>query len=373
MTEAKDNMENVVLISGTDDAAVSSTARKLIEKLVGPDPDPFVFDLVRETDDMNAQQALDQAIRSVLSPSFMGGVKTVWLKDFSGVADEKKTGPLGRSLDRLCELIEEGFPADIRFILSGPGVDKRKRLYKTVQKHGRVVLRDKPDPKARGWERQVADQIQKAAVERGATLDQDALQCLVDVVGADTARIPAELDKLAAYAGGDQPRITLEAVKTMCRGEGETVWWAVKDAVGERKLRLALRIGEEFLRSERDDEGKVLMLVRQIGLFFREMLQARVAMRRLGVRHPGQLQSKLKGMDKAAIATLCEQGLDLMDKHPFRVFKTAESAMNYSEEELIAALHAARKAYWQCITHVLVSNRVVWENLLYASMGRRKR
>ncbi len=368
-----ENIENLILISGSDDAAVLTTAKKMVEKLVGPDPDPFVFDLVRETDDITPPQALDQAIRSVLSPSFMGGNKTVWLKDFSGVADEKKTGPLGRSLESLYQLLDKGVPDDVCFIISGPGVDKRKRLFKTVKKNGRVVLRDKPDSKARGWEQQVAERIQQAAAERSCSLDQDALQCLVDVIGTDTTRIAAELDKLAAYVGGESPRITLDAVKTMCRGEGETVWWAVKDAVGARKVRATLRITEEYLRGERDEDGALFMLVRQIGHFFREMLQTRVAMRQLGARHPGQLQSTLKNMDKESVAKLCEQGLDFMDKHPFRVFKTAEAAMNYSEDELIHGLQAARDAYWKCISHVLVSNRVVWENLLYTAMGRKKK
>ena len=37
------------------------------------------------------------------------------------------------------DLLKSSFPADTMLIFTAPGVDKRKKLYKAVEKHGRVV------------------------------------------------------------------------------------------------------------------------------------------------------------------------------------------------------------------------------------------
>jgi hypothetical protein len=157
----------------------------------------------------------------------------------------------------------------------------------------------------------------------------------------------------------------------MCSGDGETVWWAVKDTIGARRLDATLRTTEEVLRNERNEDGILLLLIKQTGHYFREMLQTRVAMKKLQARHPRQLQNALERMDKDEIARICdEDGLDFLDKHPFRVFKSAEAGMNFTDDELMKGMELARDAYWKCMSNALVSNRVLWENLVYSILPR---
>lgn len=83
----------------------------------------------------------------------------------------------------------------------------------------------------------------KAVVESsGASIQKEAWNMLLSIVGTDQWMLDAELRKLSAYAGGE---ITVHHVEEMAVPSGEQVIWRLTDLVGGRKADEAL----VFLRS----------------------------------------------------------------------------------------------------------------------------
>lgn len=356
--------DNVVLISGSDETAINSTAAEWVHRFAGDDPDPFSLDVVREGDDISSLDALNTVTRSLLSPSFMGGRKTVWLKGFAGFPAERNkgaSGPLAAAFERLCEVIADGLPDDAALVISGPGVDARKRLHRTCKDHGTVIIHDRPDVKDRDWQTQVAGIIRAQATQKEMAVPPEVVEYLVRAVGTDTARVGMELEKLLVHAGGPGEPITLADAKALCRGDGEAISWALRDAVGARDLPEALELVAILLRGEQ--EGAVLGLILQIAGHVRSMLQARILIHQLKARSPRAFQNCLADMDPATKAQFVDQGLEVVTYHPYRAMLVAGQAMKFTGQELVDGLCALRDAYASCISSG-ISKRVVLENLI---------
>ena len=67
-------------------------ADQLFHELAGENPDDFHVDIISQGDNGPAAETVAQVISSIRQPAFMGGAKTVWLKQFTGFDQE----PAGR-------------------------------------------------------------------------------------------------------------------------------------------------------------------------------------------------------------------------------------------------------------------------------------
>ncbi len=357
---------NLILVTGSDLDGIATTTRKLAVKLAGEKPDPFLFDVVQEGDQVSEVEALNQTIASILSPPFIGGPKIVWLKNFTGFPDETKKAAgdaRGNAYDRLLELLNKGVPADIVLILSGAGVDRRKRLYKLCKSKGRVIECEKPDIKERGWEDRLAGLIGQRARAIGLNLSPEVCDHLVTVIGTDTGRIAQELEKLQTYIQGSDDTITVELAQELCHGDGETVSWALGGALGERDLAKALDIVDTLLSRERTPEGAIIGQILQLAGQVRNMLQIKILMQNHKLRGAYGLQSFLASLDDERKAVLREEGLEVVTFHPFRAKMLANHADNYNGPELVDAMRTLRDAHLQCVSGA-GANRVVIEQAL---------
>ncbi len=367
MTQVRDS--RLYLFAGSDPAGVAAAAKRLMRELVGDKPDPFVCDTIVESDNLSTLEALQQTVSSVRSPPFFGDCKTVWLKDFSGFSGETKTGQLAEPFARLCDFIEAGIPADIRLVLSGCGIDRRKRLYKLCKAGGVVEEFEKPMIADRDWEGRMGQIIERRARDKGVRIAPDAVDYLVQVLGTDTTRIEPELEKLIAYCGGPGETLTMAAAQEVCRGDGEFVAWAVRDAVGNRDLRKVLSLTESILHGERDPDRAILGMIRQTADGFYAMIQVLMLMHRCRVRQPRQLGNLLKTMAAEDKQRALEDGLEIVGWHPYRVQMLAQQATRFSGPELVEAVKCLRDGFWSCISAPSES-RIVWDSLVFRILGR---
>ena len=67
-------------------------ADQLFHELAGENPDDFHVDIISQGDNGPSAETVAQVISSIRQPAFMGGAKTVWLKQFTGFDQE----PAGR-------------------------------------------------------------------------------------------------------------------------------------------------------------------------------------------------------------------------------------------------------------------------------------
>ena len=126
------------------------------------------------------------------------------------------------------------------------GALRGSALSDLAAKHGQVLHYDVP--KSNNLHKWVQAELKRLDV----SVDADAARALVELVGEDTVALAGEVEKLAAWAGGEPVgRIEVEQLATPGR---EAAAWALTDAWGQRDLpalleacELALERKEPFL------------------------------------------------------------------------------------------------------------------------------
>lgn len=365
--------DNIYLISGTDESAITKRASEIVAQVAGSKPDAFSLDIIKETDDITSLDAVRQTINSVLSPPFMGGRKTVWLKNFPAFSAAKKSatkGTVGGALNRLAEIIEKGIPNDICLVMDGPGLDRRKRLYKLCESSGMVEFYEKLDARRdRNWQNKVANAIKQQAREKGVKLSRDVLDYLVTAIGTDTARIESELEKLATFGNSSEYAPELTDVRALCPAEAETVPWVLWEAVGRRSAAQAMEILGALLHNENNPDSAVLGIALQTAGFVRDMLQVKVLMFKQKLRNPAAVDGFLKSQATPETKQkYLDNGIEVVNYHPYRARKLAENSSRFKGTELVNAVVRLKNVCRTCVTGDS-SNRAAFEHALIEICG----
>jgi DNA polymerase III delta subunit len=362
---------NVFLISGDDEAMIEAEAAKIVRRVAGDNPDPFALDVIREHDGASTADVINQVVRSILSPSFLGGRKTVWLQNFSSFGSEgtaSSKGAEAAAFRALAEHIKQGVPEDIVLIMSGPGIDGKKALARACGKHGVLTRFQKPDVTDRKWTDAMRTAIQTRAADKGISLPPEVCEFLVGALGTDTGRIEGELEKLICYCGGPEAPITLADAEALVSSQGEEASWALSNAVGDRNIGDALRVVDVLMRQSKDTDRTGRSLIGQTARFFRELLQVKIFMAMRRMRSARAMRSVLEGLSPEEKQACREQGMGFVDSHWYRGTMLAEQSRRYEGHELIEALRACRDAYWKAISSAM-SSRITLEEMLVRIVG----
>ncbi|MFT5126539.1 MAG: DNA polymerase III delta subunit [Rhodothermales bacterium] len=323
-------MATILLFTGSDEPTVRQKAKAAVAKLAGPEPDDFSFEIHKESDELPPEQIINELASSLLTPSMFGGSKTVWLSGFTLFDKESCKTPLGDALARLAELISEGLPEEINLVMSGKGIDKRRKIYKAVNSVGKVHYFDKPELRNFRWREEVGKIIAQQAAERRMTLPVGAVEYLTEVVGVDTARIASEMEKIFCYSG-TQP--ALDQIQEICVGNREALFFALSDAFGKRDINMAIRTMSQYLSHVKDPEGAVIGQVRLLSKYFRQLLHAKLLMTQLRVRS-GELGNAIGRLGKDSPYSYNS----LVGGSPWLVKRIAAQADKYSGAELVRAI-----------------------------------
>lgn len=364
---SNDGQPNVFLVTGNDPAMIAVETAKIVRRVAGDDPDPFALDVMREREGIALPDLIRQVVRAVLSPPFLGGHKTVWLKEFSGFgadsAGAAPKDPEAAALRELTEQIVKGIPADVVLVLDGPGADLEKPLAKACRARGQVLSCDRPSLRNRDWRGEMRGLIERRAADKGANLSAEVVDYLTDVMGTDTGRIDGELEKLICYAGGPGQPIRREAAEQLCTGQGEELPWALTNALGRRDVAEALRCIRVLLEEGRDDALGARTLLGQMARFYRELLQMKVFMAERNLRSPQAVVGTLQRLRPEEKEACRQDGLAVAAGNAFRGRPLAEQAEAYSGPELIEAVRGLRDAYVRCVT-AGVPERVALEDIV---------
>ena len=177
---------NLFAVLGNDEALVKEEALKLCNKLSAPDAGDFGNDVIDGVSENSAHaaQVINQTIQALQTLPFFGGEKVVWLKNANFLGDNI-TGKAAATLDALealGDVLEEGVPEDVKFILSATEIYKVRRFYKRLVKVANVEVHDMPDTSKQGWEQQVMRMVESRARELGLGLRPRGVGAVRDVV-----------------------------------------------------------------------------------------------------------------------------------------------------------------------------------------------
>ena len=181
-------------------------------------------------------------------------------------------------------------------------VDKRNRLYKTVQKYGRVTEFQSQD------ERTLMRWILGTLKKENKKITEDTLRHFLERTGSDMENIHMELEKLLSYTEG-RDVITSEDVEEICTMQTTGQIFEMIRAIAEKKQRLALDLYYDLLALKEPPMRILFLIARQ----FNQLLLVK--------------SLAAKGMDRSSIASKAQVA-------PFIAGRLTTQARSFTLEQL---------------------------------------
>ena len=169
-------------------------------------------------------------------------------------------------------------PGTTCLLFVGTEVDKRNRLYKAVQKYGRVTEFQLQD------ERTLMKWILGTLKKENKKITESSLQLFLERTGSDMENIHMELEKLLSYTIGREV-ITSEDVEEICTMQTTGQIFEMIRAIAEKKQRLALDLYYDLLALKEPPMRILFLIARQ----FNQLLLVK--------------SLTAKGMDRASVAS----------------------------------------------------------------------
>jgi DNA polymerase-3 subunit delta len=222
-----------------------------------------------------------------------------------------------------------------RYELEGEEKAKAERVRKL---YGAVPVQVEFPKLTAAEARQIA---QRLAQQAGLQFEPQALDALVDTLGADGMRIANEIEKLRLH-GGFQGPITVSQLAALVPDSSVSTIFALVDALGRRDRKAALEITDRLLR-----QGEYMPLALS---FLSGLLRLALATRELRLRTPQQVQQAFS-----------KPGRQLW---PSRAQQILQAARLFNERQLAETLiriHETDRAFRE----TRPDDRLIMENFIF--------
>ena len=186
--------------------------------------------------------------------------------------------------------------------------------------------------------------VKERAEANGAIINNDAIELLLTLAGTNLFMLTSEIDKLALYAGENQP-ITREIVDRLTARSLEQNIFSLVDKVVHRNVESALRIYYDLLKQNEEPIKILAVITGQFRLIYQVKELAR----------KGYGQQQIAGTLKI---------------HPFRVKLAAGQAGAFSDEELTRIMKLLADADYQMKTGGMKKEMLI-EMILFQINGRK--
>ncbi len=343
----------VILILGDDEYQVGLKAREVVDQLVPPAERDFALEVFDgRVDTVDAAAALiRQAIEAVQTRSFLGGSKTVWLREieFLGASRTSEAVTLKPSIEALRDTVLDGVPEGHVLVLSGSGISASGMVPKaaaTLVKRGLgQVIQFEARRNKRLVRSEALDLLRTGAAERGRTLSAEVCEHLVARCGSDSRLLMSELEKLLLYVGDQAP--TVADIAEIVTASQDAEVWDLLDAFGERNAPLVL----STLRRLLDAGASEVFLAMQLVTRTNELLLLRDSMDRRFMTGSRSLQwqSNLPEPLPEAVEAL-DKRWNPASKHEFVQGKLGSQCRRFKRIELRRARHVLIQAYERLVS-----------------------
>ncbi|WP_318308606.1 DNA polymerase III subunit delta [Flagellimonas crocea] len=177
----------------------------------------------------------------------------------------KEAQHLSRTIDNLVSYAENPQPTTILVLCyKYKKLDKRKKLYKTIQKNGELFESKKL------YENQVADWIRRTLASKKYKISPKSCVMLVEFLGTDLSKISNELDKLTLVIPRET-EITPDLIEEHIGISKDYNNFELKKAIGERNVKKASQIVDYFAQNPKDNPFVVTITL--LNTFFTQLLQ----------------------------------------------------------------------------------------------------
>jgi DNA polymerase-3 subunit delta len=288
-----------------------------------------------------ALKSLDRLRESLQTLPFFGNAKAIWLKNcnFLGTDRTASSQAVNESLAELAQELKAFTWSNVRLLISAGEVDKRKALYKTVEKLGRVESFSAWSIEDKSWPGEAEKSARRALGALKKEIGDEALAELVNSVGPNNRQLASEVEKLGLYSG-KRTNIELADVRAIVTRNKHARAFALADALGDRDLPRLLRTLDQELWELQFDKQKS-----EIGLLYGLITKVRVMiflqeMLREGLIKQEEDYYRFKAqLERVPAGRLPEdKRFNPLAMNPYLLFKALPHAGRYSLEELVRAM-----------------------------------
>ena len=212
MSEIKHEMASerkFTFVCGQDDYLVSRLGQERFIELCKGTEDEFSRDTISgfAGNVGEVEAAVNRFRESVQTVPMFGGKRAVWLKDVNFLADSvtgRAEGTL-QQVEALQELLTSVNPDEVAILITASPVDRRRSFIKWCEKNADAIA---TDSEADGLDA-FSPIVLAEAKAVGATIDSNAVELLVEKIGANTRLLAEEVRKLASYASEIDGKIVI--------------------------------------------------------------------------------------------------------------------------------------------------------------------
>lgn len=237
------------------------------------------------------------------------------------------------------KFLTDGFAPGNHLIMTAEAVDKRKRLFKAVDKAG-IVLHFGRTSKEAATRQVLQNEAAKLLDPHGKRLTEGAWRVLGEKTGFELRTSLNELEKLILYSGRRQV-IKEQDVEELVSQTRENKVFDLTAALAGKNTKAALAELEDLLDQGEHHLAILTMIIREV----RHLLQASILIRsgKLPEVTPNTQYGVFQKNIYPAIAGLVTDEVRrqdlLINKHPFVIFNALRSCRRFSYGDLLSFLN----------------------------------
>jgi DNA polymerase-3 subunit delta len=355
-------------VFGEDEFTVKQRARQIYrewtEELGGMDHEIIDASVANSGEALKALSRLRESLQTL---PFFGSAKAVWLQNCNFLGDERTAG--GQAVtETLAELAQEWkeFSWDgVRLLISAAKVDKRKVLFKTIDKIGAVESFEAWSPDDRDWADRAEAWARKGIRARQKEISDEALAELISRVGANARQLDGEIEKLSLYVG-DQTSIQVEDVAAICARNKSARAFALGDALGDRDLpRLLRRLDEELWGMKFDSQKSEIGLLYGLIAKVRAMLLLKEMLREGWIKPEADYQRFKAQLERVPAERLpADRRFNPLALNPYVLYKALSQVKHYTQIELVRAMDRLLQCNQRLVSSGLDESLVLQQTLV---------
>lgn len=236
----KKGAAKLFLVCGTDDLSATRKADEIAAQLCPPENQAFGLETLQPEPGIDAEAIcafLRNVVEALLTPSFLGGDKTVFVRGapfFDPLTEPGKFASVKAEVERLVDLLKKGLPPGVAFILLTDKVNKSTIFYKTFNAAGEVHAFDEPEKDKEAAE-DFIPRVERMLADQGLTMPRAVFTAFLDRTGYNLRQVEGEIEKLALYLG-DRKTVAAEDVQLMVAPVRESKFWEFADTFCDGNL-----------------------------------------------------------------------------------------------------------------------------------------
>lgn len=258
-----DNIKSLYLFYGQETYLINDIVTRLEQRLINPDFKSMNF---IKLDGSNINY--ESLINACETLPFMDSRKIVLINDcsyFKNKRSESKDDNDENGMEELCTYFGRLPETVVLILVAGEQLDKRRKLYASVKKHGDIVeFKQLSDAETMKW-------LMEEIKSRGKAISSSDAQYLVSRLNSDLKGLLNEIDKLISYIE-NRKNITIDDIDTVVPRSVETNIFQLVDMICSKNTSMALTLLDELIL----DAEPVVMILFMIARQYRLILNTKL-------------------------------------------------------------------------------------------------